>query len=103
MDKSSDSIRVQVCYAKPEIQRLYDVSVPRGTTLQAAIEQSGILGDMPEIDLLTCRVGIYAKLKTLETILRDDDRIEIYRPLIADPKESRRLRADRKSSANPDL
>lgn len=103
MDKSSNSIRVQVCYAKPEIQRLYDISVPRGTTLQTAIEQSGILGELPEIDLLTCRVGIYAKLKTLETILRDGDRIEIYRPLIADPKESRRLRADRKSSANSDL
>lgn len=103
MDNSSDSIRVQVCYAKPEIQRLYNVSVPRSATLQAAIEQSGILGDVPEIDLLTCRVGIYGKLKTLQTILQDDDRIEIYRPLIADPKESRRLRADRKSSANPNL
>ena len=103
MDKSSGNIRVQVCYAKPEIQFLYDVSVPLGTTLQAAIEQSGILREMPEIDLLHCRVGIYAKHKTLETILRDGDRIEIYRPLIADPKESRRLRADRKAAAHPDL
>lgn len=100
MDKAAGNLRVQVCYAKPGIQLLRDVSVPPGTTLQAAIVQSGILDDMPEIDLSTCRVGIYAKLKTLEAILRDGDRIEIYRPLIADPKESRRRRADTKSIAN---
>lgn len=100
MDKAAGNLQVQVCYAKPEIQLLRDVSVPPGTTLQAAIVQSGILDDMPEIDLSTCRVGIYAKLKTLEAILRDGDRIEIYRPLIADPKESRRRRADIKSTAN---
>ncbi|NMM28075.1 MAG: RnfH family protein [Glaciimonas sp.] len=96
MDRPAEDMHVQVCYAKPGIQLLRDVSVLPGTNLQAAIMQSGILRDMPEIDLLTCRVGIYAKLKTLETILRDGDRIEIYRPLIADPKESRRRRADRK-------
>ncbi|NMM39250.1 MAG: RnfH family protein [Glaciimonas sp.] len=96
MDKAAENVQVQVCYAESEIQLLRDVSVPQGTNLQAAIMQSGILRDMPEIDLLACRVGIYAKLKTLETILRNGDRVEIYRPLIADPKESRRRRADRK-------
>lgn len=95
-EPSSDSLHVQVCYAKPEIQSLYDVSVPLGATVQTAILRSGILHDLPEIDLQHCRVGIYARLKTLETTLRDGDRIEIYRSLIADPKESRRLRADRK-------
>lgn len=97
MDKASGNVRVQVCYAKPDIVLLRDVSLPAGSTVQAAIVQSGILDDMQEIDLLTCRVGIYAKLKSLETILRDGDRVEIYRPLIADPKESRRRRADRKT------
>ena len=96
-------LQVQVCYVKPEIALLRDVSVPLGSTLLAAIMHSGILRDMPEIDLLTCRVGIYAKLKTLETVLRDRDRIEIYRPLIADPKESRRRRADRKLGINPSV
>ncbi|MDP3843091.1 MAG: RnfH family protein [Oxalobacteraceae bacterium] len=100
MDKPAGNLQVQVCYAKPEIQLLRDVSVPPGTTLQAAIVQSGILDEMPEIDLSTCRVGVYSKLKTLEAILRDGDRVEIYRPLIADPKESRRRRADTKSNAN---
>ncbi|MEO8599755.1 MAG: RnfH family protein [bacterium] len=96
-------LQVQVCYAKPEIQLLRDLSVPPGTSLQAAIVQSGILDDMPEIDLMSCRVGIYAKLKTLDAILRDGDRIEIYRPLIADPKESRRRRADKALHINADL
>lgn len=103
MDKAAENVQVQVCYAKPEIQLLRDISVPRGTTLQEAIVRSGILRDMPEIDLLTCHVGIYAKLKTLETILRDGDRIEIYRPLIADPKESRRRRANKTLHINSSL
>lgn len=103
MDKAAENVQVQVCYAKPEIQLLRDISVPRGTTLQEAIVRSGILRDMPEIDLLTCRVGIYAKLQTLETILRDGDRIEIYRPLIADPKESRRRRANKTLHINSSL
>lgn len=100
MGKATADLQVQVCYAKPEIALLRDLSVPPGTTLQQAIMHSGILREMPEIDLLICRVGIYAKLKTLETVLRDGDRIEIYRPLIADPKESRRRRADRKTAAH---
>lgn len=100
MDASPDSLRVQVCYAKPEMQSMYDVCVPSGATVQAAILRSGILHDLPEIDLQHCRVGIYARIKTLETTLREGDRIEIYRPLIADPKVSRRLRADRKLDRN---
>ncbi|WP_025915445.1 RnfH family protein [Herminiimonas sp. CN] len=102
MDKATGKLQVQVCFAKPDSVLLRDVLVPPGSTLQAAIEHSGILSEMPEIDLSACQVGIYAKLKTLETILRDGDRIEIYRPLIADPKESRRRRADRKSGLSSD-
>lgn len=86
-------IHVQVCYARPDLQVLRNVSVPDGATVQSAIEQSGVLDLLPEIDLTTCRVGVHGKLKTLDTVLREYDRVEIYRPLVADPKESRRKRA----------
>ncbi len=89
-------IRVQVCYARPDRQFRRSVTVSAGSTIQSAIECSGMLGDVPEIDLAAARVGIYGKLKTLDTPLRDHDRVEIYRPLIADPKESRRKRAVKK-------
>jgi hypothetical protein len=91
-------IRVQVCYARPDAQWLRELIVPEGTTLRTAVEWSGLLGEAPEIDLATARVGIYGKLKTPDATLRDHDRIEIYRPLIADPKESRRRRAVKKDS-----
>lgn len=89
-------IQVQVCYAKPDSHVLRMVSVPEGASLKTAIEASGVLVLMPEIDLSECRVGIYGKLKTLDTVLRQHDRVEIYRPLIADPKDSRRKRAIKK-------
>jgi putative ubiquitin-RnfH superfamily antitoxin RatB of RatAB toxin-antitoxin module len=86
-------IRVQVCFARPDMQVLHDLLVAPGTTVEDAIRRSGVLHDAPEIDLTACRVGIHGKLKTLDTALHDRDRVEIYRPLIADPKESRRKRA----------
>ncbi|WP_136417313.1 MULTISPECIES: RnfH family protein [Oxalobacteraceae] len=92
-------IRVQVCYARPESHHMRELDVREGATLQFAIEQSGMLRDLPEIDLAVCRVGVYGKLKALDTVLRDGDRVEIYRPLIADPKESRRKRAVKKEEA----
>jgi putative ubiquitin-RnfH superfamily antitoxin RatB of RatAB toxin-antitoxin module len=91
-------IRVQVCYATPEREVLRDLDLPAGTSLHEAIRDSGILEDCPEIDLSVCRVGIYGKLKTLDTPLRERDRVEIYRALVADPKESRRKRAGRKAA-----
>lgn len=89
-------IRVQVCYARPDMQFLRDLELPHGATLRVAVEQSGVLQAAPEIDLATSRVGIYGKLKALDTVLREHDRVEIYRPLTADPKESRRKRAVKK-------
>jgi uncharacterized protein len=86
-------IRVQVCYARPDTQLLRDLNMRAGATVQAAIEQSGLLQDAPEIDLALFRVGVYGKLKSLDSAVCEHDRIEIYRPLIADPKESRRRRA----------
>ena len=92
-------IKVSVAYALPERQYLLEVDVAPGTTLEAAIVQSGLLQLVPDIDLAQARVGIYGKLKTLETVVRERDRIEIYRPLIADPKEARRKRAATKNAA----
>jgi putative ubiquitin-RnfH superfamily antitoxin RatB of RatAB toxin-antitoxin module len=64
-----------------------------GATVQQAIEASGLLQKFPEIDLTKNKLGIYAKLAKPDTVLRDRDRVEIYRPLIADPKEVRKQRA----------
>lgn len=90
-------ISVQVCYARPDQQILLEVKVDAGATIQAAIERSGMLREVPEIDLEHCKVGVYGKLKPLDAGLRERDRVEIYRPLVADPKESRRKRAEKKS------
>lgn len=90
------SVHVQVCYAKPDFVFLRELTVPVGATLRDAIQQSELLETVPEVDLMLCRVGIHGKLKTLETVLRDHDRVEIYRALIADPKDARRRRAETK-------
>jgi putative ubiquitin-RnfH superfamily antitoxin RatB of RatAB toxin-antitoxin module len=92
-------IVVEVCYAKPDSVFRKSLRVPAGTEVRAAIEQSGVLQVAPEIDLPTWRVGVYGKLKTLDAVLREHDRIEIYRPLIADPKEARRRRAAHREKA----
>lgn len=89
----SEEISVEVVYALPQKQEMLSLKVKPGTTLSEAIEQSGILRDFPEIDLATAKVGIFSKQAKLDTVLRDKDRIEIYRSLIADPKEVRKKRA----------
>jgi putative ubiquitin-RnfH superfamily antitoxin RatB of RatAB toxin-antitoxin module len=93
MLESPPIVRVQVCYATPQRQFLLDVSIPAGSTLHQAIKVSGVLQLAPEIDLSVWRVGVYSKLKSLDSEVHDHDRVEIYRPLIADPMESRRRRA----------
>lgn len=90
---------VQVAYATPDREAILPLQVAPGTTIGQAIERSGVLQAFPEINLVTQAVGIYAKKKTLDTVLRDRDRVEIYRPLVADPKDSRRKRAARKQAA----
>jgi uncharacterized protein len=94
-------LQVYVCYATPEREFTHPMQVAPGTTIGQAIEQSGVLLAFPEINLVTQPVGIYAKKKTLDTELRERDRIEIYRPLLADPKDSRRKRAAKKDAARP--
>ena len=89
------SINVEVAYAKPEKQIIRAVNVDEGTTIGAAIVQSGIMMDFPELDLEleNAKVGIFGKVASMTAELKDGDRVEIYRPLIADPKEVRRQRA----------
>ena len=90
---SSQNIMVEVAYALPHEQLIIPVSLPSETNAEAAIRVSGILNKFPEIDLNVNQIGIFGKLIRLDTQLRNLDRIEIYRPLIADPKEVRKQRA----------
>jgi len=90
----SDMIDIEVVYALPERQILVRRSVPVGTSVADAIHASGVLGKNPEIDLAVNKLGIFGKLTKADAVVRDKDRIEIYRPLIADPKEVRRKRAE---------
>lgn len=94
----SGLLRVQVCYAETTQQILRDVLVPSGSTIRQAIQQSGVEAELPVKPLENNRVGIFGKLKTLDTVLREGDRVEIYRPLLADPKEARRRRAEKKKA-----
>ncbi|RMG54077.1 MAG: RnfH family protein [Gammaproteobacteria bacterium] len=88
------TIPVEVAYALPDEQILVELEVPEGTTVQQAIEQSGIPERFHDIELgKRNKVGIWGKLTKLDTVLRAHDRVEIYRPLIADPKEVRKKRA----------
>mgnify|MGYP003347798828 CR=1 FL=1 len=93
---SQRAIKVQVCYALPTGVSMLDLQVEEGATLEAVIRRSGLLVIHPEIDLSSSKIGIFGKIGQLSDTVRADDRIEIYRPLQADPKESRRRRAKHK-------
>ena len=94
---AAERITVQLCYATPLREYLHELVVDAGTTIEQAIAMSGVLQDIPGIDLTVQPVGLYGKKRPLETVLRERDRIEIYRALVADPKESRRRRAEKKA------
>ncbi|WP_022652714.1 RnfH family protein [Aquaspirillum serpens] len=87
-------IQIEVVYAKQEQQALLKLMVDEGITAQQAVEQSGILQQFPEIDPTQLKLGIFSKAIKSDTVLRERDRVEIYRPLIADPKAVRRSRAE---------
>lgn len=86
-------MRIEVVYARPERQVLLDLEVEPGTTIGQAILASGLLRQFPEIDLAQNKVGIFGSVRKLDHILREHERVEIYRPLVADPMEARRKRA----------
>ena len=93
MAMKTDPIAVEVVYALPDNQMLKRLDVPEGTTVAQAITISDITTQFPEIDLTKNKFGIFGKLAKAETILHHQDRVEIYRSLIIDPKEARRKRA----------
>jgi len=90
---ATDTINIELAYAKPEEQLILVFNVNAGTTVGEAIARSDILERFPEIEIENTKVGIFGKVVKATTVLNEGDRIEIYRPLIADPKEIRRQRA----------
>lgn len=86
-------LQVEVAYAAPSRQAVKALRLPAGSCVEDAIRASGLLTEFPEIDLARQRVGIFGELAELATLLTDGDRVEIYRGLVADPKEARRRRA----------
>jgi uncharacterized protein len=88
-----DLVQIEVAYALPSEQLILNLDVSPGTSVREAIERSGILRRFPEIDLAQNRVGRWSHVVALDDMVRAGDRIEIYRALIADPKEMRRQRA----------
>ena len=91
--ENGEMIDVEVAYARPDTQLILKVRVPQNASLEDAVRESGILERFPEIDLGTSQVGIFGKLNKPDATLRSGDRVEIYRPLIADPKAVRKQRA----------
>ncbi|WP_238081060.1 RnfH family protein [Pseudescherichia vulneris] len=89
------NIRVEVAYALPEKQYLQRVTLSEGATVEEAINASGLLALRSDIDLAKNKVGIFSRPVKLADAVQDGDRVEIYRPLIADPKELRRKRAEK--------
>ena len=93
-----ENIVVEVVYALPDKQVLLALNVPMGTTLGEAIELSGIKNEFPDIQVDPSRLGVFSVKAGLDDVLRAGDRVEIYRPLIADPKEARRARAEKEKA-----
>lgn len=101
MTESNSEITVEVAYALPDKQLLKVLNVPQGTTALDAVKQSGVLQMFPEIDLENIQMGIFSQVLGTKGLaepasyeLKAKDRVELYRPLIADPKEVRRRRAE---------
>lgn len=89
----AETIRVEVVYALPGRQQLVALEVPSGTTVEQAINQSGLREQFPGLVVNSNAIGIFSRKVPADTVLGNGDRVEIYRPLVADPKEVRRQRA----------
>lgn len=92
---STDLVAIEVAYALPHRQALLRLDVPAGTTVEEAIRRSGLPEQFPEIDPGSAKTGIFGKQVPGSTEVKPGDRVEIYRPLIADPKAARRKRAQK--------
>ncbi|MDA1108166.1 MAG: RnfH family protein [Proteobacteria bacterium] len=91
---AASRIKVEVAYARPDVQVIIPVEVAAGATLEDAIRVSAIIERFPEIDMATNRVAVFGKLSKLDHALRAGDRVEILRPLITDPRQARKWRAE---------
>ena len=91
----AEQLTVEVAYALPQQQSLLTLSVLPGSTVLQVIEQSGILQQYPDIDLSQQKIGVWSRPVKPDELVQEGDRIEIYRPLIADPKDLRRRRAEK--------
>ena len=91
--EGADLLEVEVAYARPEVQMIVAVKVVLGSTVEDAIKLSGLLHNFPEVDLAANQVGIFGNLTKLNAPVKAGDRVEVYRQLIADPKEVRKQRA----------
>ncbi|GMV31554.1 MAG: hypothetical protein AMXMBFR59_36790 [Rhodanobacteraceae bacterium] len=92
----ADRIRAEVAYVEPGRQFLQVLSLPAGATVGDALAASDLQQNFPALDVSSARVGVFSRPATRDTLLRDGDRVEVYRALIANPKEVRRQRAERK-------
>ena len=97
---AEDNVHIEVVYGQSRHVHVIPLAVTAGSTIEQAIRSSGILERCQEIDLSVLKVGVFSKLRQLSSQVQDGDRIEIYRPLIADPKEARRRRAERQKDRN---
>ena len=86
-------MNVGVCYAQADRQIWLRLDVPEGSTIAEAIELSGLLTQYPEVNLENQKVGIFGKIAKLDAIVKDGDRVEIYRKITADPQQVQRRRA----------
>jgi len=91
-----ETISVEVIYALPTEQRIFSVTLTQQATVRDAVERSGIAEHYPQIDIAASKVGIFGRLVNWDAPLREGDRVEIYRPLSADPKVVRRQRVEKK-------
>ena len=91
----SAMLSIEVCYAQPGEEALLAIELPEGATVRQALEASGILERFPQINLARQKVGVFGKLKPLNAVLADHDRVEIYRPLLVDPKAARQRRVEK--------
>ena len=87
-------LNIEVIYATEDEQIIFSASLASGSTVEQAIQATDVLNKYPEIDMKTIQVGVFSQKKKLDDVLVDGDRVEIYRPLIADPKKVRRAKAD---------
>jgi len=97
MHSPDDTIDIEVACATPRLQAVVRLTVPRGCTVGEAVERSGLLREFPELSADVIKMGVFGSLRKPEDLLEPGDRVELYRPLIADPKQARRQRAKAKT------